>query len=225
MAMSKVTTATQHCPLCESIATHLWWQDTRRGMNQREYHVCKQCQLIFVPKYFHLTPAQEKEYYGLHENNADDLGYRRFLSRAFEPVVARLPAHAQGLDFGSGPGPTLSLMFAEAGYSCRNYDPYFAPDPNVWESAYDFITSTEVVEHLRSPKAVFEQLALALKPAGLLAIMTQRPRDLESFSKWQYSLDPTHICYYSEATFAWIAQHFALNLEFLGTDVVIFRKP
>ena len=54
--------------------------------------------------------------------------YREFLSRLEHPPnVPKLPAAAEGLDFGSGPGPTLSVMLEEQGYRMSLYDPFFAP--------------------------------------------------------------------------------------------------
>jgi cyclopropane fatty-acyl-phospholipid synthase-like methyltransferase len=39
-----------------------------------------------------------------------------FLSQVFNPVMVHLKKGAKGLDFGCGPGPTLSLMFEKQGY-------------------------------------------------------------------------------------------------------------
>jgi len=49
-----------------------------------------------------------------------DPRYRRFLARLAEPLIAHLPKGARGLDFGCGPGPTLSLMLREAGFACAD---------------------------------------------------------------------------------------------------------
>ncbi|XUO83513.1 hypothetical protein RVM27_13965 [Halomonas sp. KM007] len=39
-----------------------------------------------------------------------------------------------------------------------------------------------------------------------------------------YINDPTHVCFFSEATFRWWAAEQGLTVEFTGNDVVIFRK-
>lgn len=214
-----------HCPLCSSEHTDSWWQDTRKQMNKRPYFRCQNCALIFVPEYAHVSVAQELAFYATHENNPHDHRYRSFLSRTFTPVVERLEIGASGLDFGCGPGPALSLMFEEAGFPCAVYDPHFAQNPLVWQQQYDFITATEVFEHLRAPQHELERLLRVLKPNGVLAIMTQRPLGLAEFSTWRYSTDPTHICFFPEASFAWIANHYGLRIEYVGADVVLLRKP
>ncbi|MGB2360319.1 MAG: methyltransferase, partial [Porticoccaceae bacterium] len=63
-----------------------------------------------------MSSAAEKAIYDQHQNSPDDLQYRRFLSRLTEPLLERLGPCSRGLDFGCGPGPTLSVMMAEQGH-------------------------------------------------------------------------------------------------------------
>lgn len=212
------------CPLCDQQEIILWHRATRRPLIGREYWRCKICALIFVPPEFHWDAQAEQQIYQQHENHPDDPGYRRFLTRAAEPVLRLVAPHAKGLDFGCGPGPTLSLMLQEAGLDCANYDLYFASDPRCLMQKYDFITSTEVFEHLREPAAVLKQLVACLKPGGLLVIMTQRPLDQAAFQAWHYLMDPTHITFFSTDCFAWIARHFKLACLEIHTDVIVLRK-
>ncbi|MBE0505258.1 MAG: class I SAM-dependent methyltransferase [Marinospirillum sp.] len=216
--------------MCYSEHTDLWHAQTRKPLIGREYHRCAVCDLVFVPDHFHLDTAAEQAVYQQHENNPADAGYRCFLGRMFEPMQnllkasGKAPANIQGLDFGCGPGPTLSLMFAEAGFNCHNYDLYFAHYPELLQQQYDFITSTEVFEHLAQPAQVLDQLLRCLKPGGLLGIMTQRPRDLAAFSQWHYLMDPTHITFFSETCFDWLAKHWQLQQVHLGRDVIILKS-
>ncbi|WP_114416256.1 class I SAM-dependent methyltransferase [Marinospirillum perlucidum] len=218
------------CPLCEQAASSLWHTETRKPLQGREFWRCHLCGLVFVPAEFHLDGAAEKQVYELHENNPDDPGYRRFLNQLLQPLLPFLEAlknqrgrPLQGLDFGCGPGPTLSLMLQEAGFLCTDYDPYFAPVPH-WQQPYDFIVSTEVFEHLSRPGLVLEQLSSCLQEDGLLVIMTQRPRDLEAFRRWHYLLDPTHITFFSDASLDWISQNWPLREVYRGKAVVILKR-
>ncbi len=77
-----------------------------------------------------------------HENHLDDPGYRRFLSKLADPLLARLPAGSKGLDYGCGPGPALAAMLREAGHQVALYDPFFHPDLTPLERSYDFETCT-----------------------------------------------------------------------------------
>jgi hypothetical protein len=44
------------------------------------------------------------------------------------------------------------------------------------------------------------------------------------FLQWRYRRDPTHVSFYSPATFAWIASHFGFTMERVGSDVVVLQK-
>ncbi|WP_241973667.1 class I SAM-dependent methyltransferase [Aliidiomarina shirensis] len=198
--------------------------ETRKPLQGREHYSCENCKLVFVPEAFHVSDAQALTIYNQHDNNSNDLGYRTFLSRAAEPVLRFLPKGSQGLDFGSGPGPTLSLMLNEAGMRCFEYDIFYANVPERLQQNYDFITSTEVFEHLPQPRQVLNQLVPLLNHGGLLVIMTQRPKTIERYQKWNYILDPTHITFFRNETFEWIAAHWGIELVELHKDVAVFAK-
>lgn len=208
------------CPLCASAETAFYYRDARR-----DYRHCRRCDLVFVPPVFRLSPAEERAVYDQHENSPDDLGYRRFLGRLFDPLRERLAPGARGLDFGAGPGPTLSVMFEEAGHPMAIYDPFYAPDAGVLEEEYDFITATEVAEHLFAPGEVLARLAGRLRPGGWLGLMTKRTTTREAFARWHYILDPTHVGFFSEASFQWLAESLGMSVEFPAADVVLLQKP
>ena len=212
------------CPLCDAADTTLLDTMQRGQLAGREFWLCPQCQLIHVPRAFHLPPQAEKAIYDLHENNANDDGYRRFLARLFEPMSARLTPGNCGLDFGCGPEPVLAKMFNAAGCTCTTYDIFYASYPERLQQTYDFIVSTEVFEHLAAPMQTFTQLLACLKPKGLLGIMTQRWDSESRFKQWTYRHDPTHISFFSEQTFTWLAQKFGLKLTIYPRDVVIFQR-
>jgi SAM-dependent methyltransferase len=207
------------CPLCASSAVEEFHRDKRRS-----YWRCDVCKLTFVPKAYFLSEVDEKAEYDLHLNSPDDQGYRKFLNRLALPMQELLPPQSHGLDFGSGPGPTLSVMFEEAGYKMTIYDKFYADIPERLEQHYDFITATEVVEHLQTPKTSLEQLWQCLKPDGYLGIMTKLARDREAFANWHYKNDLTHVTFFSRETFIWLAAKWHAELKFIGKDVIILRR-
>jgi len=207
------------CRLCGAERVQPFYSDARR-----EYLQCTRCMLVFVPERFLLSAADEKAHYDRHENHPHDLEYRRFLSRLADPLMQNLSPGAIGLDFGSGPGPTLSRMLAEAGFPMSIYDPFYAPDDSVWQRSYDFVTSSEVVEHLHRPRYELERLWAVLRPGGVLGIMTKRLIDRDAFENWHYKNDPTHVLFFSEPTFAWLSGHWSASLQVVGPDVVLLRK-
>jgi hypothetical protein len=194
-------------------------------LDGKDYWRCGACEATFLdPRHF-LTPGAEHAQYRLHENDRDDPGYRRYLSKLAEPLIARLKPGAGGLDYGYGPGPALAAMLGEAGHDTALYDPLFAPDRLVLEARYDFVTCTETAEHFHDPWTEFETLASLLNPGGWLGVMTSFQTDDAAFARWHYRLDPTHVVFYREATLRHAAARLGLEIEIPVKDVAVMRKP
>lgn len=207
------------CPLCRSDGTQDHCRDTRR-----DFLRCGACGLVFVPASQHLHPDAEKKRYDLHRNDPRDQGYRAFLGRLAAPVLRSVARGGTGLDFGSGPVPVLAGMFEEAGHVMAVYDPFYAPDPAALDRQYDFITAAEVVEHLRNPRAELGRLWSCLRPGGTLGIMTRTVVPRTEFGRWQYKNDLTHICFFSPATFQWLARWWSADPSFPDADIALFHK-
>lgn len=207
------------CPLCAETDSVFYHKDKKR-----EYLQCPVCDVVYVPPQFHLSAIEEKAEYDLHQNNPHDQGYRKFLDRILQPVLQNISPNSFGLDFGCGPGPTLSEMFQEQGHRVRLYDIYYYPSKSALMDQYDFITASEVVEHLSRPWEVFAQLWQLLRVEGVLAIMTKRVMGQEAFRSWHYKNDQTHIVFYSEATVRWLARKLGADLEIAGPDVFLLKK-
>lgn len=207
------------CPLCNHPASK-----EPLLVHRRDYYQCEVCQLIYVPPWQHISPEEEKECYDYHENDSGDPHYRKFLSRLFQPMRSNLEPGMCGLDFGSGPGPTLSVMFEEVGFEMDIYDPFYAPDKSYRERQYDFISSSEVFEHLHSPGSVITELWNCLKPSGLLGVMTTFVTPEIQLKSWHYMTDPTHVCFYSKETFCWIADKLQAQVDFPTANVALLYK-
>ncbi len=209
------------CPLCQSLSNS-FFQDKKR-----EYRLCSHCELIFVPSKDHISLSQEKKEYDQHENNPSDLKYRNFLNQILLPLEKYLTPKMKGLDFGSGPGPTLHLMLEEKGYSMHHYDPFFAPYHHLLNTQYDFAVCTEVIEHFNNPQKSWSLLTSLVKHGGYLAVMTLF-YDLtikNNFSSWWYKNIPSHVVFYSHRTLKWIERYFFLHLIYTKDRVAIFKKP
>ncbi|MCH8553333.1 MAG: class I SAM-dependent methyltransferase [Natronospirillum sp.] len=207
------------CTLCGSRALSLYHEDHRRP-----YWVCEDCSLVQVPAACWLSATAEKAEYDKHENRVDDPGYRRFLARSFNPVSAAIRPPARGLDFGCGPGPALAAMFTEAGYDMALFDHFYFPDESVLSADYDFITATEVLEHLHDPAAWLNRLWKCLKSGGLLVVQTKRVVSQEHFAEWHYTRDPTHVIFFSIATLQWLAGQWGAKVRLTDPDVAVFHK-
>ncbi len=205
------------CPLCHnSDTTHFY-----SGEN-RKYRHCSICDLVFVPSSYFISAEEEKAKYDNHRNTPENAGYVAFLNRLLLPLQSALRPGAKGLDFGSGPGPTLHLLMKKRGYEMAIYDPFYAPDNTVFDQKYDFITSTEVIEHLYDPMAELERLWHCLERGGILGLMTAfRVKD---FAGWYYKRDLTHIRFFTPKTFGWIAERLDARLKIPRSGVILLHK-
>lgn len=206
------------CPLCLSHSVERFTPQA-----WRIYWRCSQCELIFVDATQHPDPQEELAIYEQHENHPYDPGYRTFLKRLADPLIEKLPAGARGLDFGAGPGPTLSLLLEEAGFQMSLYDPYFHREEKNLQQKYNFVTATEVIEHFHSPRTTWTQLFRLVKSGGILAVMTAVRTDAIDFANWHYQRDPTHVAFYHLHTMNWLADWQAVHLFHPHPHVSFFQ--
>lgn len=207
------------CPLCHSPHPEAFFSDKRR-----HYLRCNTCQLVFVPPEQLLGLQEEREIYDLHENNAEDPGYQRFLNRLAIPLNAKLgDSGKQGIDFGCGNDSALPKLISSHGHHVSLYDPYYFPAQDVLQKRYDFIACSEAIEHFHHPAKTWQLWCKMLKPDGVIGIMTKRWLSRARFSTWHYKNDVTHVNFYHEETFQWIAETFHLNLTICGPDVVMLQ--
>lgn len=215
-------TAQESCPLCGASSRNCVHKTS--APFAREFFACSECSLIFVPSHFFLSRQDEEARYLQHNNQPDDPKYRAFLSQVVDPLIKRLRPGQSGLDYGSGPGPTLEKMFQEAGFAMVGFDPVFSP---VWErlqQQYDFITCTETAEHFHRPDQEFSKLNRLLRPGGLLTLLTQTWSKQTPLLTWYYLRDPTHVVFYHHKTFEWLGRKFGWRPLWESGNVVTFQK-
>lgn len=207
----------QQCRLCDATARHFG------AAHGRKYYRCPQCDAVFADHASLLAPAQERERYLEHRNDPTP-EYEAFLARLAHPLSQKLRAGDEGLDFGCGPVPVMALVFKRMGFSQTSYDPFFFPDGEPLNRTYDFITCSETAEHFVQPSREFALLQSLLKPGGKLGVMTQWQPGWETFWQWHYPRDPTHVFFYNEKTFRFVARRFGWQAEFFPRGVVIFSS-
>lgn len=214
MDLEKVT-----CKLCQSGS----WYIQGVKADQRSFYQCSNCYLIQVAPE-HLPDLQdEKALYDTHQNGPGYLGYLDFLNRAVRPMLPYLNKNMKGLDYGCGPGPAISYLLDRKGIGCEDYDPIYFPIP--FKKKYDFLFATECFEHFHYPFKEIEKMDRLLKPKGMIGIMTETFGSAERFKNWYYIKDYTHVIFFHQKTFEWIAREF--SWEMIHTDhhrVFIFKK-
>lgn len=205
-----------HCPLCQS--------DSQ--LVSPLVYECEHCALIFKDQQSYLTDNEDFERYAHHLNNIEDQGYVDFLNRLVIPLKEFLPRTFEALDFGCGPGPTLEHLLEACGGNVKSYDPLFFPEAQfLIPSFYDVVTCTEVVEHFKSPFENWRQLTDLVSDDGVLGVMTQFFTPDLNYQSWWYKNDPTHVCFYSQKTFEYIAEKFQLTIAYNDSkSVIIFKK-
>lgn len=147
----------------------------------------------------------------MHCNDVNDSRYLEFLEPLYSQLQTRLAPESEGMDFGCGPGPALASLFRRAGHHVTLYDPFYHPDKNALDKQYDFISASEVFEHLYNPATEIQKLRRLLKPRGWLGVMTQLVDEQTDFANWYYRRDPTHVVFFSLRSFAWIAHGFGFS--------------
>ena len=194
------------CPLCQ-----IHFEQSAQHIQGREFFSCPECFLLFVdPKYF-LNFESERKRYDQHTNHNSDFKYQKYIQVFLDQLIPRIKKGSQGLDFGCGPGPTISHLLNQQGYHVQNYDLHFFPDQNLLQKKYDFVTCTEVVEHFQDPQFGWKTLKNLLHSQSLLMIVTQ-VYDQQNLNRWHYLRDVTHVSLYSVRTMEWLARTYSWTL-------------
>jgi len=133
------------------------------------------------------------EQYQRHNNDVNDPRYMNFIRPLVDLICDNQKTSQNGFDFETGPGPLITKILAERGFSMQLYDPFFHSDILVLEAKYDLVVTCEVIEHYNNPRTSFERLSGLLALNGsLFCRTTQIPYGLP-FSKWHYTNDATHV--------------------------------
>jgi hypothetical protein len=166
----------------------------------------------------------ELAHYRRHQNDPADPGYRRFLARLADPLLAKLAPGSTILDYGCGPGPALARMLEEAGHRVSLFDPFFAPTRRR-SGPLRRRHLHRVAEHFHEPAAEFDRLGTLLRPGGWLALLTCWQTDDARFADWHYRRDPTHVVFYKASTLEHLARSRGWSIELPVKDVALMRLP
>lgn len=189
------------------------------------YYFCNNCKIIFKDRKMLISEDAEESRYMLHNNSYDENYAKYFRTFIEESIIPNVDGKV-GLDYGSGVCNVLEqVMEKEYDFEIDSYDKYFCKNPDL-KNQYDFITCTEVIEHIKDPLEFLYEMDKYLKRNGTLIIMTKfHPNSFESFFNWWYIRDVTHITFYTFETFEYLAK--LINYSIVssnGTDVIILKK-
>lgn len=193
---------------------------------QKQYHYCQNCDCISLDTIYCLSLEKENSLYNNHQNSLKNEGYVQMFENFLDYFWNDLTCKDKSLDFGSGPTPVLSQLLQKRGVQVDCYDKFYQPIKCFENQTYDFITSTEVFEHLDDPLTTLLLLAKHLRPQGIFAIMTLfHQNDQAHFLTWWYRRDPTHITFYTPKTLEVLANQCGLDVvKTDGKRIVVLKK-
>ncbi len=193
------------------------------GADDREYYLCQSCNLISVDSRYFLSVDEERARYETHNNTIENEGYVNFLNRIIDPMLEFIEPGMRGVDYGCGPGPTLSQLVRRKGIDCDDYDPIFYPGQ--LRQQYDFVFCAETFEHFFYTEAEIEKLATLLVPDGFLGVMTEMWESVDQFKTWYYTRDSTHVSFYHRTTFDYMCRSFGFEKRYSDdTRVIVVQK-
>ena len=216
------------CSLCRSENIEVFSKFDEKIFGEfrpRLYFCCRQCYLIFLAPEMRLEAQTEKNRYVSHENNEGDVGYVKFLNQIITPLEINLSNGANGHDFGCGPNPVLAKLLVKKKFQMNFYDPFFFPDQAVFKFKYDFVTCTEVLEHVYDLESTVDMILSLLKPKGIFGFMTSLYNPKIDFKNWTYRRDDTHVHFFQKETLEYLLRSRNLKPAFSDDKkVFIFQK-
>lgn len=206
------------CPLCGTPSS------AQMQSHGRDFHHCRECDLIAIAAEQHLPAGAQRERYAFHENSLENGGYVRMFEAFIERVRVHAPPRAKALDVGCGPRRVLIELMRRAGYDAGGFDPVYGID-DTSGTPFDLIVSTEAFEHISRPGESLAFLVGLLDHEGVLAVMTRLHPGFDAIGDWWYARDPTHVSFYSGTTMQWIAGKYGLSLlECDDVQITVMRK-
>jgi len=202
------------CRLCHHPA-HLVFEEVR------PFFACNVCGLIFSDCFIS-AEAIEKHYKDQHNNVFNWKKEAGFFIEWLKNLEWSLPLSSLSfLDYGSG-GGFLTEELRRMGYAVDCYEPMLHGEfnPNKYSKAYDVIIMNEVVEHLEDINKTLDIIYSLLADNGVVIIKTlltdriiNDPENFkESFTRWWYKDDPTHISFFNFMTIEYLCHDRGRNL-------------
>lgn len=209
------------CKICQTPTQS--FDDIER---KKRYFQCPHCECIMLDPADYISAEAENTLYGFHHNSLENEGYVAMFENFLDFFWDELQVKQTALDFGSGPTPVLSYLMERRGVVVDCYDKFYQPIPCYTDKTYDFMTSTEVFEHLSEPKEVLSMLSEHLNRGSVLALMTLfHHNDTAHFLTWWYRRDPTHIVFYTPKSLEILAEKCGMKLiKTDGKRIAILEK-
>jgi SAM-dependent methyltransferase len=143
----------------------------------------------------------------------------------------------RALDFGCGNGGLVRSL-RERGIETFGIDPIPVENDlahcvyprleDLPEKRFDMITALEVFEHLDRPSDTLSRLISYLSEDGFIflttALTNRALTGIRCFPYWIYQKDPTHVGFFDQRTFEWMATRFSLEIHIFHHDFVVLDR-
>ena len=221
------------CYLCGS-PDHKYRQGKVRDNKDLKILECNNCSLVFLSSQEHIN-----ENYYEESNMSEGLNVKEWLSetytddnRRFE-FIKDMIANKDIVDFGSGVGGFLlkakelakSVMGLELESKVRehynqNGIKHIIDIESLEDNSCDMITAFHVIEHLKDPKRILQQLVLKLRINGKLIIEVPNSNDAlltiyknKAFSEFTYW--SPHLYLYNHKTLELLFESLGVEVDFI----------
>lgn len=187
-----------------------------------KYNYCLKCGFLSKDDMFILSNEDEFLRYQKHNNNEND-GYIKYQEKFYQEIEDFLDGNV--LDYGCGDNHILADIINKNNKKCDWYDLYFYPVENYKKHRYRAIILEEVIEHLKDPLSVLENLINYLDDNGKLLIRTLMIPSSIFDKSWWYLRDSTHISFFDYNTFKYLSDFLNLNIIYFNDkDLIILQK-
>jgi 2-polyprenyl-3-methyl-5-hydroxy-6-metoxy-1,4-benzoquinol methylase len=184
-----------------------------------DIYTCPTCGCIMADLEFAHEQYESANYYTMaFKTKAEIEGEWGFRWRYILNAIQRHTPDTRLLDVGAGNGyfvhlasnefglkaDGLEISSAEADYARDTFGiELLRGDLSVVSRQYDVITSFNVLEHVKQPTGLLEDMHEKLRPGGLLVVTTPNPscihRRLRGLHKWNMVCPPHHINLFTKA--------------------------
>lgn len=220
------------CPVCDTSARYF----VRNRETNRVFFRCYKCDYVFTTEKQLDFEAEEKYFKEKWENKPDGGSPESYpILQTLLGTMGKPPGKA--LDFGCGNGGLIRIL-RNSGIHALGVDPIpvendmgsyvYSKLDDLPETKFDVITAIEVFEHLDRPCDTLSELLTFLDENGFIfittALINRALTNIRYFPYWVYQRDLTHIGFFHERTFEWLAAKFKLDIHILDHYYVVLDK-
>lgn len=195
----------EKCVVCDNELNYI-------TINKIDCSYCSRCELF--KKINVLSDMEEKARYDKHVVDSDYFFYMKKIYENFKDYLK----DGNILDFGSGKAKAIESISDRMVIS---YDKYYLKN-EYKNNKYDNIVLIEVIEHISDFYSTLCVLIKLLNTGGRIIINTNLHNN--QFDKWWYFRDITHVVFFSETTFKYIASKLKLKIITIRGNLIVLES-